>query len=89
MNTKQAAINSLYIIFLSQLTSLISTVITGTVPDFEAVALVLMVAGGITGALIGKKINKKLSNEGVNKLFITLMVVIIFINIYNTIRFLS
>ncbi len=87
MPIKKAAMNSLYIIMFSQLTSFLSTVIRGNVPEFDVIALVLMVAGGITGALIGKKTTKKISSHLVHKLFVVLMIIIIGINIFNFFRF--
>lgn len=83
MDTKTAAANSLYIIFFSQLTSVLSTVITGSVPEFEWVALVLMVAGGIGGGIVGRFFNRKMNERAVDKLFICLMFVIVFISVYN------
>lgn len=83
MDTKIAAENSLYIIFFSQTASLISSIVTGSVPDFALSMLVLMVICGITGGICGRAMNKKISTSTVDKLFIGLMVVIILINIYN------
>lgn len=85
MSTKMAAQNSLYIILFSQLTSLISTLVTG-VPPFEMPALILMVLGGIFGAICGRSLNKKLSGHGVEKLFVGLMALIICICLYNVYR---
>ncbi len=70
MDTKTAAANSLYIIFFSQLSSLLSAVITGSVPEFEWAALVLMVAGGIGGGIVGRSLNRKMDERAVDKLFI-------------------
>lgn len=83
MDTKTAAANSLYIILFSQATSLIATLVTRTVPEFEAITLVLMVAGGIGGGIVGRAVNKHLNNAAVDKLFIALMAVIIGISAYN------
>ena len=41
MSTKIAAENSLYIIFFSQIASLVSTIISGSVPDFQIGVLTL------------------------------------------------
>lgn len=87
MDTKTAAQNSLYIILFSQVTSLLTTLINRSVPEFEWLALVFMVVGGIGGGMVGRKLNKKLDNAAVDKLFIGLMAVIICISIYNTIRY--
>ena len=87
MSTKEAALSSLYIIMFSQITSLVQTVATGSIPDVQIWYFASMVIGGIAGGTIGSKINKKIKEEDVNKLFIFLMVVIVLINIYNVVRF--
>ena len=88
MSTKIAAENSLYIIFFSQIASLISTIVSGSVPDFQIGVLILMVAGGIAGGICGRAINKKIDEKTVDKLFIALMVLMIVINIYNIFKFM-
>ncbi len=60
MDSRTAAANSLYTALFSQITSLLSTLITKTVPEFELITLVLLVAGGILGGIIEWKISKKL-----------------------------
>lgn len=87
MATKQAAANSLYIILFSQITSFLFTMVTGTVPDFSPLSLGLMVAGGVLGGMLGRKVNKKINNETVEKLFAGLMVLIIAISIFNSLRY--
>lgn len=87
MDTKTAAENSLYIILFSQITSLITTLVTGSVPDFRWIALLLMVCGGISGGIVGRMINKKFDNKAVDKLFMGLMAVIIVICICNAVRY--
>jgi len=86
MDTKTAAANSLYIILFSQAASLLATLLTASVPEFRIPALILMVAGGIGGGIVGRKLNKKMDNRAVDKLFIGLMVLIVCICIYNTVR---
>lgn len=88
METKVAAQNSLYIIFFSQLASLLFTLITGKVPEFPLVLFVCMVCCGILGGAVGRKINKKIDSETVSKLFMGLMVVIMGICCYNFFRFI-
>lgn len=89
MPTKVAAQNSLYIILFSQITSLLNSIFTGTVPSFSPFLLLLMVVGGILGGFCGRKINQRIDDHRVDKLFMVLMVIIIFINIYNMYRFLA
>lgn len=87
MDTKTAAANSLYIIFFGQLFSLISTLATWSVPDFQPLVLALMVAGGIGGGILGRALNKKLDDKLVDRLFIALMAVIIAISVFNAVRY--
>ncbi len=87
MDTKIAAANSLYIILFSQAASLINSITCSNIPKVNLGILFIMVAGGVAGGLIGSRINKKISNKGVNRLFIALMVIIIFICIYNILKF--
>ena len=89
MATKIAAENSLYIIFFSQIASLLSSIVTKSVPEFEIATLIFMVIGGIGGGIAGRALNKKIEEKTVDKLFIGLMVVIIFINIYNIYQFIG
>ena len=88
MDTKTAAQNSLYIILFSQITSLINTLVTRTVPEFGFGLFVLMVGGGILGGAAGRAVNRKLDAGMVNRLFIGLMIVIMVICVYNMIQFL-
>lgn len=88
MGSKQAAMYSIYIIMFSQISSLLSTIIKGNVPEFEAPILVLMIACGILGGFAGSRINKKIDNRMVDRLFIGLMSVIIVINVFNIYRYM-
>lgn len=88
MSTKVAAENSLYIIFFSQIASLCSTIVTGSVPEFQIGVLILMAGGGIAGGICGRFVNKKINEKTVDRLFIGLMLVMIFINIYNIYKYI-
>lgn len=89
MSTKTAAENSLYIIFFSQTASLLSYIVTKSVPDFDIHILIIMMIGGILGGVCGKILNKKISDKTVSRLFIAFMGVIICINIYNIMIYLG
>jgi len=89
MPTKIAAQSSLYIILFSQITSLLNTLVTKTVPSFDLILLILMVCGGVLGAYYGRKINLKINEKRVEQLFIGIMGVIILVNVYNMIKFLA
>lgn len=88
MPTKAAAENSLYIIFFSQLVSLASSIVTGSVPKFQTGVLLLMVSGGIAGGICGRACNKRMEERTVNRLFVGLMILMILINLYNMIQFM-
>ena len=83
MSTKQAAINSLLIILVSQIASLMMSVVKGNIPAFDPLMLVVMVAAGIMGGNVAAKLRKSLSTETTDKLFSALLVVIILICCYN------
>lgn len=83
MESKVAAINSLYIIFISKITNILFTVVTKNVPEFEISALLFILVGAICGSFMGRVINKKINNYDIDKLFICLMIAIVFISGYN------
>ena len=86
MDTKTAASNSLYIILFSQLASLLTTLLTHTVPPFRWSVLLVMVGGGVGGGVVGRALNKRMDNRLVERLFIALMGVIVLICLYNVWR---
>ena len=85
MSTK--AESSLYIIFFSQTARLLSSLATGSIPEFPVKLLVLMVCGGILGGVCGRAMNKRMEERIVDRLFIGLMVLMILINIYNIYKY--
>lgn len=87
MDTKTAALNSIYIIFFAQLTSLLSTLILRKVPDFAWTTLIVMGIGGVAGGLIGRKLAHRLSVRHTDLLFNTMLIVITGICLYNLVRY--
>lgn len=87
MEAKEAAKNSLYIIIFSQISSIVTALMTGSVPDFEWLHLFCMMIGGIGGALIGAAISKRIDNKGVEKVLKALLIIIILIDFYNVLKF--
>ena len=88
MGTKQAAINSLMIILISQSVSVGMSLIGGNVPKFEVPVLIAMVLAGALGGTISARLHKKLSAETTDKLFSALLVVILLICCYNALKVL-
>ena len=69
MSAKEAAISFIFIILFSQVTSLSSTVITGSIPEFAHMHLVLMCIGEIGGALLGSRLSKEMDDNKIEKFF--------------------
>lgn len=88
MSTKEASLISLFIIFFSQLSSLIRTIWANNIPEVSIMLLFGMILCGIFGGYLGLKINIKLSDTQVQKLFILLMIIIIFINLFNIFKYI-
>ena len=87
METKVAAQNSLYIILLSQIASLLFTIVTRRVPEFPVLLFVCMVFCGIMGGVVGRRINRKIDSQTVSKLFLGLLVVIMAVCCYNFLQY--
>lgn len=89
METKLAAQTSLFIIFFSQLASLIASIAGRSVPEFKLHFLIIMILGGFLGGTVGHFINRRISEKNVEKLFEMLMGVMIIINIINIYKFIG
>ena len=86
MDSKTAALNSLYVILFSQGASFLNTVIGQNVPGFEWPVLIAMVVGGVVGGTMGRSFSRRMDNKAVDKLFFWLLLVITGISVYNLIR---
>ena len=89
MDTKQAALHSIYVIFFSQAASFLSSLAMQNVPAFDPIALAVMVVGGVAGGFVGRALNKKMSVKQVDTLFTVLLAVITLISVYNVVRYAS
>lgn len=88
MDAKQAAKNSLYIIVFSQVASILTSVVTASVPAFSWLHLISMMLGGVVSAFVGSAISKRIDNRGVEKLLKILLAIIIVIDCYNTVKYI-
>lgn len=86
MEPKQTTVCSLVIVFFSQISAFITTLVNG-VPDFSYKSLILMCLGGVFGAYVGGNISKKMDNEKVRRFFIKVLSVLFVINIWNITKF--
>ena len=87
MPAKKAAQNSLYVIVFSQTASVLKSVLSGGVPEFDPVILVGMILCAVIATEIGRRINKKIDNKTATKLLEGAMVLIMIINLYNIWKF--
>lgn len=87
MDSKHAAINSIYIIFFSQTANVLTNLIQGTIPEFDPLLLIGMMTSGILGALLGRFLSRKLDNKHVDRLFMVLMAIIVLLSITNVVKF--
>lgn len=87
MDAKKAAKNSLYIIVFSQISSIVSALVTNSVPAFEISHLLCIVTGGIFGALVGAAVFKRIENNGVERILKGLLLIIIIMDLYNAIKY--
>lgn len=83
MNTKEAALYSIYVILFSQTASLCYSILAGNVPQFSAGILAVMIFCGITGGLTGSAVSRKINSKMTDTLFLVLMSVIILVCLYN------
>lgn len=86
MTAKAASANSIFIIFFSQISSLLTTRFTTGFIDFDLSMLWYIVAGGVVGGIIGSTILTKVSNKYVNHVFTVAVSLIVLINLYNVIK---
>jgi len=83
MDAKTAALNSIYVILLSQAASLVHMLQQQSVPAFGWPALVSMVIGGIVGGFVGSGCRRKMSGKQVETVFYFLLFAILGICLYN------
>lgn len=89
MNTKTAALNSLYMILFAQSASLLYSLLSFSVPPTDYIALSVMIVSGVFGGFFGRKINKKMTSKSVDILFCFMLVAIIGISIFNLVKYAS
>lgn len=85
MTPKEAAVNSIITILFSQSSKIITISLTTGFSHLNLSMLPLMIIGGILGGLLGSRLNKIFNNDLILKIFNTVIVSLIILNIYNVI----
>jgi len=88
VSVRDAAVYSIFTVFFSQLTTVISNAITPGMESFDLTIVVFMIPGAIMGALIGSYLNRRLSEKKVDFLFSGVMALLLVLNVFNVYRFL-
>lgn len=83
METKKAAENSIYIIFISQFFAFVKSIANGLADDLNIPILLSMVVCGVIGSELGSRINDRVSNHRSTTLFKGAIIIVGFICISN------
>lgn len=83
MEAKDAARDSVLIILFSQASKLLTIAFSTGFASYDLKMLPCMILGGVLGGFIGAKFNRKFSNKVILKVFNTITILIILLNIYN------
>ncbi|WP_394863714.1 TSUP family transporter, partial [Paraclostridium bifermentans] len=83
MTANEAARNSILVIFFSQGSKIISIAVTTGFSSYNLDMLPYMLVGGVLGGIIGYKINKAASEKSIIKIFNSVTLSIILLNLYN------
>lgn len=88
MNFREASINSLFIIFFSQISSLLTTQFTTGFHTFNLEALPFIIIGGVLGGYIGSFILVRIHNKYIRTIFSSGITLIFGLNLFNVIKLL-
>ncbi len=83
LQVKDAAVFSIFTIFFSQLTTVITTTVSPGLNTFELSMLLLMIPAAIIGGIVGTHLNRKLVHKHIEGLFNALIGSMILLSLYN------
>lgn len=87
MNAKESALNSIFIIFFSQLSALMLLMFTTGFGSLDLSMLLYMLPGGVLGGFVGSKIAKSIDGWLVEKIFAVGIILIIVISVWNVVNY--
>lgn len=70
MSTKEASLNSIFIIFFSQIASIIYGYVAYDLPKINIFTLLLMIVGGVVGGILGRYFANYFSDKVMKRMFI-------------------
>ncbi len=88
MEGKEVTRNSLFIVLISQFTSLSSRMLANQIPEFSPYVLAALIVGCVAGAFIGSALCCRMNNRQVERFFSGLLIFVAAINLYNFIHYL-
>lgn len=83
MSANEAARNSIIVIFFSQGSKILSIALTTGFSNYKLEMLPIMLIGGVLGGIIGYRLNKSVSEKNIVKVFNTVLIDIVILNVYN------
>lgn len=83
MDIKSSAIHSIFIIFFSQGSKLLTILFSEGFSKYNLEVVIYMILGGILGGFLGNNLSKYMKKENVKSLFKYCMILIICFNLYN------
>lgn len=83
MSANEAARNSIIVIFFSQGSKILSIALTTGFSNYKLEMLPIMLIGGVLGGIIGYRLNKSVSEKNIVKVFNTVLIAIVILNVYN------
>ena len=91
LNVKESAVYSVAIIFFSQLSKLITIFATVGIEPYahQWKTLIFILPAAILGGFIGSTLNRKTDDRIIRKVFVSVMIVLICLNLYNGFSSLS
>ncbi len=83
MNAKEAAVNSLFIILLSQSSKITWCMISSGFVDYDLSMLNVMIPGAILGGLLGVQVSRRLQATHIERVFNVTLTGLVLLNIFN------
>lgn len=85
MSMKDSAVYSVGVIFFSQLSKLITTATTNSIPEFNYITLILAIVAAVIGGILGARMNKKSNEKTIKTVFTIVVACVAGINLCNAI----